>query len=410
MTLPGGRGRHGAGEGGAGEDGGQDQEVELFLTSLTGLQRLMAAEQQLMVGIIPARWHKRIFEMISRDSLDLVAREGEAITARIRKSISNCEFMAVLTLFHVQRQLFILRPLFEKTLEGCDPAVRNKYSSLHNDFHTSGTLALDGFTDGIRFDSTTKEKMPRDGTVFQLTSNILMYLEQFVDYIDIIADILGQNAAYNQDILKLPRRILPKDRPLALLGLYVKKVLIQLNYTLVTKSNFYSDPFLRAVFLLNNNMYVLRAIAKAGLLDVVSLSAPECQANYQEMITEQKRIYSASWERLLGHIWAADDIPTAILMAPGKLQDRYCRAIKEKFSGFNKEIEEISSTQKLYSIPDVELRESLKRDNKEYILPKYSSFYDKYASVQFSRNVDKYIKHTPAQVSALIDSFFDVAA
>lgn len=83
---------------------------------------------------------------------------------------------------------------------------------------------------------------------------------------------------------------------------------------------------------------------------------------------------------------------------------------QDKFSGFNKEMEDISATQRSYSIPDVELRESLKRDNKEYILPKYSSFYDKYANVAFSKNPEKYIKYTPAQVSALIDCFFDAAA
>eukprot|EP00092_Neocalanus_flemingeri_P025281 GFUD01027413.1.p1 GENE.GFUD01027413.1~~GFUD01027413.1.p1 ORF type:complete len:729 (+),score=182.30 GFUD01027413.1:43-2229(+) len=396
------------GEDGAG--GAQDSEVELFLTSITGLQRLMASEQQLMVGIIPLKWHKRIFEMITRDSLDMVAKEGEAITSRVRKSIASCDFVGVLTLFHLLRHMMTLKPLFDKTLEGCDPAVRNKYSTMLNGLQTSGTLALDGFIEGIRSDSTTKEKMPKDGTVFQLTSNILMYLEQLVDYMDTIADILGQNASYNQSILQIPRRIIPQDRPQALLGLYIQKVLIQLNYTLGTKSLFYSDPFLKAVFLLNNYMYILRGVAKVGLLDVVSLSAPECQNNYQEMITEHKRLYSQSWERVLHHIWNADDIPTAILMAPGKLQDKYCKIIKEKFSGFNREIEDISTTQKRYSIPDVELRESLKRDNKEYILPKYNSFYDKYANVQFSKNVEKYIKYTPAQVSGLIDSFFDVAA
>ena len=174
--------------------------------------------------------------------------------------------------------------------------------------------------------------------------------------------------------------------------------------------------------------YILRALGRSGLLDVVSLSAPELEESYDEMITEQKRLYSQvdrillsqfcrgimftfqSWERVLNFIWAADDLPTAILMAPGKLQDKYCKIIKEKFIGFNREIEDIASTQKKYSIPDVELRESLKRDNKEYILPKYNSFYDKYVNVQFSKNTDKYIKYTPAQVSGLIDSFFDVAA
>lgn len=42
-------------------------------------------------------------------------------------------------------------------------------------------------------------------------------------------------------------------------------------------------------------------------------------------------------------------------------------------------MEDISKLQKGYSIPDVELRESLKRDNKEYIIPKYNAFYDRLA-------------------------------
>lgn len=45
--------------------------------------------------------------------------------------------------------------------------------------------------------------------------------------------------------------------------------------------------------------------------------------------------------------------------------------------GFNKEIEEMQRVQRGYSIPDLELRESIKRDNKEQILPKYQAFYDK---------------------------------
>ncbi len=62
---------------------------------------------------------------------------------------------------------------------------------------------------------------------------------------------------------------------------------------------------------------------------MVNLSAPDCQKNYEEMITEQKRLYSLSWEPVLDNIWSADtDIPTAILMAPGRLADKYCKIIK----------------------------------------------------------------------------------
>ena len=45
--------------------------------------------------------------------------------------------------------------------------------------------------------------------------------------------------------------------------------------------------------------------------------------------------------------------------------------------GFNKEMEEMQRTQRSYSLPDRQLRDSIKRDNKEFILPKYQAFYDR---------------------------------
>lgn len=303
-----------------------------------------------------------------------------------------------------------LKPMNDRTLEGCDATVRAKYNTMIQQFVSCGGLSLDGFIDAIRADATTKEKMPKDGTVFQLTSNVLLLLEQLLDYVETIAAILQQDTSYNQTLLRLPRKISVHERSAALVGLYIKKVLVQLNLTLVNKSDTYSDAFLKAIFRLNNNQYILRALQKSSqLLQVVALAEPDCEDNYNDMILEQKRVYSRSWERLLNFIWS-DDIPTALLMAPGKLSDKNCRTIKEKFAGFNKEIEDISHTQRSYSVPDVELRESLKRDNKEYILPKYTAFYDKYANVAFTKNPEKYVRYTPAQVSALIDCFFDATA
>ena len=80
------------------------------------------------------------------------------------------------------------------------------------------------------------------------------------------------------------------------------------------------------------------------------------------------------------------------------------------FQGFNKELEEVCRAQKVYAIPDVNLRESLKKDNKDFILPKYQTFYEKYTAINFTKNTDKYIKYTPVDVDNAISNFFDAAA
>ena len=100
----------------------------------------------------------------------------------------------------------------------------------------------------IRGDSTPREKMPKDATVFQLTSNVILFLQQINEFVDTLAMILTQDTSYNQTLIRLPRKISVSERNPALVGLYIQKVLVQLNLTLVTKSDHYSDQFLKAVF------------------------------------------------------------------------------------------------------------------------------------------------------------------
>ncbi|QQP50641.1 Exocyst complex component 7 [Caligus rogercresseyi] len=389
-----------------------EMEVEIFSQTISGLQKLMASEQRLMVGIIPHSFQQRIFEIIVRDSLDLVLREGEYILLRVKKAVSSHDFLAVITLFLAIRHLSAIAPLMESTLENCDPSVKAKYKSMIHGFFTTGFSALEDFLEVIRGDSTSKEKLPKDGTVFQLTSNVLLFLEQLLEFVDTLAVVLTtQDSSYNQTLLRTETKISVNNRNQALVGLYLDKVLVQLNYTLINKSESYSDQFLKAIFRLNNNQYILRTLNSSGLLRLIDLVQPKRAESYDAMIVEQRQLYLQSWSRILSHIWSpSEDVPIAILQAPGKLGDKYCKMIKDKFAGFNKEMEDISSTQRSYSVPDVELRESLKRDNKEFILHKYQSFYERYVHVQFTKHKEKYIKYTPSQVDHLIDSFFDTAA
>ena len=59
----------------------------------------MSSEQQLMAGIIPHQYQKGIFEKISRESLDLVIRDSDAIISRVKKSSSNNDFLSIISVF-----------------------------------------------------------------------------------------------------------------------------------------------------------------------------------------------------------------------------------------------------------------------------------------------------------------------
>ncbi|KAJ3644435.1 hypothetical protein Zmor_022168 [Zophobas morio] len=385
-----------------GEEYDNEQEMENYLICVVALHKLMQIEQSLIKGIIAPTHQPRVFELIVREAMDTIVQDGENIVSRAKKCISRHDFGTVLVVFPILKQLRALKPEFERTVEECDLNVKAKFDAILGMLHSTGSKALEDFIESLRSDSVTQ--LPSDGTVHELTSNVIMFLEQLLDYTDTIGIVLAQDANYAKQL----ERLKASDHNKALLGLYIKKVLVQLNHTLLSKSEQYGDAALKAIFRLNNNNYVLKSLQRSSLLELYLISEPKCEEYYYNSIQEHKKAYSQSWGKLLNYIWC-DDSPINLLHGD-KLRDKDRAIIKEKFAGFNKEIEDIAKVQRGYSIPDVELRESIKRDNKELVIPKYNAFYNMYAGVQFTKNPEKYIKHKPDEVSAVIDRFFDVAA
>lgn len=385
------------------EDVVDEQEMENYLICVMALQRLMQHERSLMTGIIPLQHHHQVFQIIIQEALDTIVQDGQNIATRAKRCISRHDFGAVLVVFPILKQLLNMRPEFDRTVEGCDYNVRSQFTSILNTLHTTGAKALEDFIENVRSD--TSLGLPKDGTVHELTVNVLVFVEQLMEYMDTIAGVLGQDPAYNNSFMQIPNNS-KVDKSKALLGIYVKKVLSQLNFSLVTKSDGYTDSGVKALFRLNNSHHVLKALQRSALLELVNISESDCEQTYVNMIETHKKSYKQSWAKVLSYIMNNDDI----VITAGKLRDKDRNVIKEKFSGFNKEMEEVSRTQRGYSIPDVELREGLKRDNKEYILPKYNAFYDKFSNLYFTKNPEKYVRHTPEQVAAMLDHFFDVAA
>ena len=84
--------------------------------------------------------------------------------------------------------------------------------------------------------------------------------------------------------------------------------------------------------------------------------------------------------------------------------------LKERFSGFTREFEEAAKFQRSYAVPDGRLREELRKELRQSLVPVYSTFYHKYRHTSFSKNPAKYVKYSPEQVATAIDTFFDTAA
>ncbi|OXA43675.1 exocyst complex component 7 [Folsomia candida] len=388
------------------EDTVSDRESENFLILTTAMLKLMQIESQLMLGIIPMQHRNKIFEIISRDSFDLLFADGENIASRIKKSISRQEFSAILTLFPIIKCLQTLQPSFDEIFVGSlQTAKANKLTILLKTFQTNGMRALEEFIENVRNEQASQ--LPKDGTVHELTSNVLMFLEHLTDYMDTVANVLAQDPTYS--LTPSPsNKVLDEKTKRGLLGAYMKRVLQQLNLTLVTCSDLYYDHSIKAVFRLNNACYILKCLQGSILLDLLKTKEPDCQQNYIEMMEDQRKAYLiATWKKVdySSKLFGADDIPVAVLQA-GKLRDKDRQIIKDKFSAFNREMDEISRLQQGYSVPDPELRTQLQKASRDYIIPKYKEFFDKYSNVPFTKNTEKYVRFTPMSVADNIDTFF----
>ncbi|XP_019616762.1 PREDICTED: exocyst complex component 7-like isoform X5 [Branchiostoma belcheri] len=399
------------------KDDVSDTETDTCILCISALLKLMQSESKLMEGVIPRGDHNKIFEQLVQQSMDGVVADVENIATSAKRCIGKHDYSAVLSIFPVLKHLRAINPDYEKALEGTEQG--HKLPSLMSTLDTTGAKALEEFIDSIKNDPDKQSNMPKDGTVHELTSNAMIFLQNLLEYLHTAGGMLAAQVAAGWrpvDTYPAGRDMQAAEVNERKLSIYIGKVLGALQLNLENKAKGYDDPALTAIFLLNNYHYILKTIKSSGLLQVVVLQTSDIVEHYEDIIREQKRLYSKSWSGVLRHILEISGKTVSQQRAAPqmgkkfKLKDKERQTIKDRFKGFNQEFDDIYRTQKGYAIPDHELRQSLRNDNKEFILPAYTAFREKYEPMQFTKNPEKYIKYSAEEVSATIDRFFDLSA
>jgi exocyst complex protein 7 len=386
-------------------------ELEKYLVLLLGLQKLLVVERQVLNEIIPSSRQNEVFSRVGMSSIDMIVKDAENITNRVMKSISKKEWSAALAVFSAMKHVSLLQPDIEKI---CNAEQKNQLGGVMNKFHLTGKSALDQFIESIKNESasqvqlTSSSNYPKDATVHQLTSETIWFLEHLFPYYEIIGPILAQDQIYSQPLQQIStmKSLNQEDqRNRALVGIYFRKVLTELNFTIITKADqYYNNDATRQLFKLNNIYYILKSLQRNNLLDVVKFTEVDCEKRYLKMIDDLKHAYQQTWQKLLIHITPIEECPRP---SNGKLKDKDRAIVKEKFFNFNKEFDESVKNQRQISIPDLLLREGLKRDNSEAIIPHYNAFYELYADCEFAKNREKYVRYTTHHLSTLLNNLFD---
>uniref|UniRef100_A0A3Q4I4G5 Exocyst complex component 7 n=1 Tax=Neolamprologus brichardi TaxID=32507 RepID=A0A3Q4I4G5_NEOBR len=381
-----------------GKDDVLDIEIDSYIHCISAFVKLAQSEYLLLAEIIPEHHQKKTFDSLIQEALDNLMLEGENIVAAARRAIMRHDYSAVLTIFPILRHLKMNKSEFDTTLQGTAASTKNKLPTLITSMETIGAKALEEFADSIKNDPDKEYNMPKDGTVHELTSNAILFLQQLLDFHETAGAMLASQetssaTSYTSDFNK------------RLLSSYICKVLGNLQLNLLSKSKVYEDSALSAIFLHNNYNYILKSLEKSELIQLVTVTQKRAETSYKELMTQQIETYQRSWLKVTEHL-TERNMP---VIQPGtKLKDKERQVVKDKFKGFNDGLEELCKIQKGWAIPDKEQRDLIRHNQKKVVSDAYRAFLC--ANISFTKNPEKYHKYRPEEVEEMIEKLFDTSA
>uniref|UniRef100_A0A8P4GGL3 Exocyst complex component 7 n=1 Tax=Dicentrarchus labrax TaxID=13489 RepID=A0A8P4GGL3_DICLA len=389
--------KHGAA---AGKDDVLDIEIDSYIHCISAFVKLAHSEYSLLAEIIPEHHQKKTFDSLIQEALDNLMLEGDNIVSAARRAIMRHDYSAVLTIFPILRHLKINKSDFDTTLQGTAASTKNKLPTLITSMETIGAKALEEFADSIKNDPDKEYNMPKDGTVHELTSNAILFLQQLLDFHETAGAMLASQetssaSSYTSDFNK------------KLLSTYICKVLGNLQLNLLSKSKVYEDSALSAIFLHNNYNYILKSLEKSELIQLVTVTQKKAESSYRELIEQQIWMYKSSWLKVTEHL---TDRNMPVFQPGTKLKDKERQVIKDKFKGFNDGLEELCKIQKGWAIPDKEQRDSIRQSQKKVVSDAYRAFLHRCANISFTKNPEKYHKYRPEEVEEMIERLFDTSA
>lgn len=355
----------------------------IYLTCVTAFHKLALIELNLMSKIVPQDLKIHIYNKLIQESLRFISNEANNLTVRVKKSTSKNDFLSALNLFPILRYQTSRRHNFDLLFDGCQSEALAKFQGLTITFQATISKSLDEFANYVQ--SYSDMKVPSDGTVHELTNNVMIFIEKLHPNLDVMSSVIP--------IKDMQAMENSRDKNRLGFAQYITRLLDSLSETLQRRAETYTNQHLIFLFKLNNYHYILKKLKEYSLLEIVQTYIPRVEDIYQDLIENSKNGYLRSLLPVINHLLSSHDIRT--------------KTIKERFSGFNKDFRELHKSNITYAVPDSELRCHLKDCCKQEIVTCYREFFNHYSKQDFSKNKEKYIKFTPELVESMIDQFFE---
>lgn len=282
---------------------------------------------------------------------------------------------------------------------------------LHSNVATLAGISASSFSElleDVRRKLTNLVVLPADGGVVEATKELCVRLRKFVDYPQIVAQLLLAigDSGWRRPVAG-PIRLPSGDSPqgFKLRDIYAAELIDTLLQVLEQKARaLHKRLNVVGIFLLNNASYIQTSIVRSELARYLS---DRSIAKIEDFNKRAFRMYRESWD-----VSARQLMDTTIMRpqdakaARNSLTSKDRDAVKERFKVFNTEFDESIKACKTFNVTDGDLRQALTSEIRSIIVPLYSRFHDKYVNTDFTKNKEKYIKYSKESIEkAIWDAF-----
>ncbi|KAJ6825957.1 exocyst complex component EXO70A1-like isoform X1 [Iris pallida] len=328
------------------------------------------------------------FAEVTANSVLMLLSFGEAIAKSKR---SPEKLFVLLDMYEIMHEL---QPEIETIFEGkACREIREESLSLTKRLAQTAKDTFGDFEEAVDKDAT--RTAVQDGTVHPLTSYVINYVKFLFDYQSTLKQLFQEFASEEDSNSQL--------------AIVTKRIMQALQRNLEGKSKQYKDPALTYLFLMNNIHYMVRSVRRSEAKDLLGDDWVQIHRRIvQQNSSQYKRVALAKILQSLT-VQGLSSSGGGGMGSEGANSSGVSRAtLKERLKSFNLQFEELHQRQSQWTVPDPELRESLRLAVAEILLPAYRSFIKRFGPlVENGKNPQKYIRYTPDDLDRMLGEFFE---
>ncbi|CAH8640780.1 unnamed protein product [Schistosoma intercalatum] len=392
-------------------------DSEHYAIALGVLVKLMQNEcillDRLQLTASPQDSQVLLFNIFKNGSSDILT-EGTTLTRLMHRAQGRAEFHMVMSLLVVLKKFFQISDDLVSVLQGVDNVLID-FNQLVLRLLSQSKITLETYVQFLQQvtekSSSNSNIVPEDGTIHELTTNALMYLENLLEFADIIGTTLSFTEAGPQATTNTLKYLTTIGQNHAFLenkfGNYLFNAIFALMTNLERKSEVYSEEIRRMIFQMNNIQYILKSIYKTNIHRYLLSQDREAVAKITSILDERKLFYTRWCARMLS--LPDGNILNRItgLINRSSIDQKERSFLKSLWNDFNNGLNTLTKQHHLISIPDRELKNSLEHQLVRDLVALYRGFWEKSMSIAFTTNRDKYIKLSVEEFEIRIRHLFN---